>query len=352
MAEELPGDVPRAGSAEREDLAAAMGGRSSAAAEEVQRRSERLDREGFSQANFFAGVLNMVVTAFVFGRWPEHAWVLYGGKCAVLIPVWYRRVIIYRRGHLHILDICWVMNIASAVYLGATLVGLMPDAIRNWAFRTFFMNAMGFQSWSAIMLSNSLVFHSVEKTAALLIHLTPAMVCLTLRWGQERLGVPIEEVWGGYFPNSEQNRGTRAGALLLAAVVPYGAWWVLYAGWLVVFGADLHTRGWSTLFAHFYEKRKLGQLFGKLGLHGLRSHAMLYMLAHGLLSVTSFAWALLCWRVFVVHLVWVCAIILYIIWNGADYYVETVVKSYGPIINRRRTGGSVELVETAGRAVA
>ena len=84
------------------------------AMEEISLVEGRLHDEGFSQMAFFMGVSNLGITGYVLGRFPEHIWVLYIAKTAILIPAWLREVSRRYNGFLFVLDYCWAINICLA----------------------------------------------------------------------------------------------------------------------------------------------------------------------------------------------------------------------------------------------
>jgi hypothetical protein len=58
--------------------------------EEVDRTAAKRMREGFNEFNFAVGVLNSFFIAFVFGRLPQHLWLVYFVESLMLLPTKFR----------------------------------------------------------------------------------------------------------------------------------------------------------------------------------------------------------------------------------------------------------------------
>jgi Protein of unknown function (DUF2838) len=123
---------------------------------------------------FFLGVLNVMVLNYFTGT---HQWVLpyyYTVKAPLLIAL---RYFSYRRSSWHwfLLDFCY--------YANALLLAVL------WAARhepRLFMIAFsvinGPLLWAVPLFRNSLVFHSIDKTTSVFIHLSPVLLSFVARW--------------------------------------------------------------------------------------------------------------------------------------------------------------------------
>jgi len=148
-------------------------------------------------------------------------------KAMILIPAWYRRVMIDFKGHLFIAELCWVSNALSVVYMVLVWTRSLPEDLQMRAFQSFFMASLGYLSWSIIVVSDAIIFHSLERTASLFIHMLPPLVCLTIRWSDQMM-YPMQQIWPGYFPNEEDMNHAPLLELYASGVVPYSVWWFLH----------------------------------------------------------------------------------------------------------------------------
>lgn len=124
--------------------------------------------------SFVFGVVNIALTAFLFGRFPEWMPLFFTVKFFVLIG---SRLFVYRsrRWHYFLLDFCYFVNILVLFY-----VHFFPNSHLLFAICFSFSN--GPLAWAIIAWRNSMVFHSLDKMTSIFIHLSPPMVTYTLRW--------------------------------------------------------------------------------------------------------------------------------------------------------------------------
>lgn len=290
--------------------------------------SIKLGREGLSKLTFFFGVTGFLGVIFIFGRWPWHLWLVLFAGYFVLPPLWYIHVMKFRKGHLFILDLCWVASIVFMVYLGLTLAQVMDESQRLWAFRTFFVYGAGFLSWSIVALGNQVVFYSNERMAIVFVHVMPCLVTLGLREGSD-LSPQVKQMWPGYFPEGVW-ADTDFYDLFLAGVVPYLMWWVPYTFWLLCIGLEMPGRGYMTVFSELH--RKLKPFAVKYCCKEERAHAVIYMTVHFVLCCLSYVWAMLVFWSYLLHWIWVCIVLIFAIWSGSMYYINVTVKKFGPLL--------------------
>jgi len=289
------------------------------AIEEVKATSKKMAAEGLSQVAFFVGVVNIAVTGFVLGRYPEYIWVLYVFKVLTYIPAWFIEVTKRFNASLWVLDFCWVSNISLGSYMLLNLLmgERIPAEVQRWAFNWFFATALGPLSWAALALQNGLIFHSIERTASLFIHFTPSMVAWTLRWSPELM----TRTWPGHF-TEEMLAMADLGDIYRAGITAYTIWITLHAAWLLSVGVDAPKGGSSTVFGELYEKHQLGQKFEKaFGVKTIRGHAAIYLAIHGACCSICFAWSMLCYRYWIVHTAWCLLVFVSSVWMGAGYYM-------------------------------
>lgn len=289
------------------------------------------EAEGLSQVSFFFGVLNVPLLCLVMAWWPQHFWVLYSLECLLLIPAWIVQMHRVYRGVLFILDFCWVVNITFTLCMLTLIVAPWPPAYRLWGFLTFFSVSLGPLSWACIVLHNGLVFHSIEKTASLTIHLIPLFVAWTIINANDK----VQEAWPGRFPTSEELAEVRLADLFAAGSLLYSAWWVLHSLWLLSVGVDQPAKGRSTVFDGLYSKSGMGPtLTRKIGTASVRCHAFLYLLVHCVLSQITFFWPLLCFWSQALHVAFGAAVFASAAWSGAGYYEYVMARRYTKVVKQ------------------
>lgn len=268
--------------------------------------------EALPAVAFELGVANVIVLAWLFGAHPEHYWVAWFVEFPVIFGLVAR--VWYKAGRLlYFAEFCWVVTSLGWVYLAAELLSFagvahpLAPAARLGLARTFFSVSNGPLALSVLALSNSLVFHDIERWGSVVIHFGPALTSWAIRWKRAEL----QAAWPGAFgtsalavdvdaAGSAACRALRGAAreacaaaelaelnAYTAPIALYGAWWVVYAGWLLAIGCVLPERhGWRSSFA---DMRPICAAVGaRAGVprSAVRAHAALYLVMHGAL-VTS-----------------------------------------------------------------
>ena len=88
---------------------------STKALQSVQQKSREIEKMGMSASSFGLGLLNVVASSFVLGRWPEHFWVWTAVTVGPML-VWTFYDKIKSRTHLYMLDFCWIANILLSIF--------------------------------------------------------------------------------------------------------------------------------------------------------------------------------------------------------------------------------------------
>jgi hypothetical protein len=128
----------------------------------------------WDQVTFFVGVTNTVATALMVGGYGFILPWFYSVKLPTLVIA---RYFSYKSHNWHwfLLDFCYFANILMCVFLW-----LLPK--NHYLFFVVFAIVNGPLMWAIVVFSNALVFHSVDKTTSLLIHITPILVSYVVRW--------------------------------------------------------------------------------------------------------------------------------------------------------------------------
>lgn len=150
------------------------------------------------------GVSNVIATAIVAFRWPQHFWLWHLCKTLVLIPwrfVRFRRI----RKTLYLLDWCYVVthltNAGALLALARVTFGYETRiaAYNSALVRAGFAMATGPLAWSVFIFRNSLVFHDVDNITSVFIHFSPMALFWCLRWGAGLGPSAVENAWPALF---------------------------------------------------------------------------------------------------------------------------------------------------------
>lgn len=195
---------------------------------------------------FFIGVLNALLKAFLLGAIPGYFW-LYATlqfpiMLGMLVPLWARRGKL-----LYFTELCWVMNMGGWIFLCCEafamagrhhLFGLVESSTilfstpaRVEAARTFFGVANGPLALTVLMNGNALVFHDLERTLSFFIHFSPALVSWTLRWRADA-SVPLLGLDDA--ASATVVGGASSFEVVTRPLMLYFCWWFVYGVWLLV----------------------------------------------------------------------------------------------------------------------
>ncbi|KAF1815776.1 hypothetical protein P152DRAFT_390260 [Eremomyces bilateralis CBS 781.70] len=121
------------------------------------------------KVSFIGAVLNIFMSGYLLGAWPEWFHVWYTVQLVYYLPI---RFYTYRKREFHyfLVDLCYFVNL-----LVVFSIWVFPNS-RRLMISTFCL-AFGNNAIAIAMWRNSLVFHSLEKVTTLFIHIMP---CVTL----------------------------------------------------------------------------------------------------------------------------------------------------------------------------
>lgn len=86
---------------------------------QVETMAQKHVRDGFSEFNFFLGMMNCFLVIFVFCAYPEHFWILFLVQACFLFP---SKVITLSRTKplnnlLYLLEYCWVLTMVGTILM-------------------------------------------------------------------------------------------------------------------------------------------------------------------------------------------------------------------------------------------
>jgi len=314
----------------------------------LERRSKYLKEKGLNVRSFFFGVTNVLVVTWCYGAVPEHFWIVYIVETLILFPLRYRNMVRAKPLSLvyYWFDFCWIANFAINIGLvvcsidalfSRPLTGffklLDSDSFRRSLFCTFFGIATGPFLCSVGALGNALIFHDVENTVSVFIHLVPALLAYTLRFHSAE----ILAAWPHLF-RLDYLGDIRPWEVCVLSGIAYLAWWVCYTLWLVVQGLHLPAKGYDTVFhSMMREPNPVEQILGWSKAERMRRKkanqypvisVLIYMLIHGIASAFSLGMSALCCcsRYF---FLWTLGVMtLSAVYRGAQRYTYYILELY------------------------
>jgi Protein of unknown function (DUF2838) len=339
-------------------------------------------QEGMSEVNFTVGVLNAFFVCYVFGRFPEHFWLLYAVETIILIPTKFYYMVKAKplNEALYYLDLCFFLNFVGMLALTTFAVlrlldiSAAPTFVRKQVYLTFMAAACGPLLGASFLLPFvSFLFHDVRTMTGLFIHILPPMVAFTFLWH----GDQVREAWpmlfqlnylddvhffpesGPYFIPGVGGLGTVAGN----GIAVYVAWFIPYVTWMVTIGLDLprttrRAKGkdgqsllprYDTVF-HSTVRGGLCMTFGKLFWNRPKETSVkqmetndyelrdfvVYMLIHATLAIASiYVLAYACYANKHVHMSLLVALIVICVHRGSKRYTYYSTTMYGRLVRQR-----------------
>jgi hypothetical protein len=306
----LPAGFKEKMDSHRENLAFKLENRLNSLKEGMNRAPFIKTRDKFS---FVAGVTNVALTFLLLGRHPEWAPIYYTIKALLLLTIrWY--IFKEKKYHYFLFDFCYYVNVLVLLYLH-----VFPRS--ETLFLICFAFCTGPLAWSVVTWRNSLVFHSLDKTTSLFIHLTPNILFYALRWlDQHPESVDKYETF--------RNKEVTFGQMVLLPIIPYLLWQALYFIKVQVISAKkVQERDYQTTFRWFssMDKGRIGKLVKKASPNWRLAAFMGYQLLY---TVVTMLPSVLYLRYFWAHTLLIAGMCIISAWNGANYYFEVFSTRY------------------------
>lgn len=107
--------------------------------------------------------------------------------CCRTVPLLAYRYVTYsmKKHHYFMLDFCYSVNVLCFAHLF-----LAPSS--TTVFALAFMSSCGPLAWAVIAWRNSLVFHDIDKTTSLFIHIMPPLLMYAQRECREAAGLACQ----------------------------------------------------------------------------------------------------------------------------------------------------------------
>eukprot|EP01105_Mastigella_eilhardi_P024632 TRINITY_DN6462_c0_g1_i1.p1 TRINITY_DN6462_c0_g1~~TRINITY_DN6462_c0_g1_i1.p1 ORF type:complete len:1016 (+),score=223.04 TRINITY_DN6462_c0_g1_i1:66-3113(+) len=260
---------------------------------------------------FVLGVVNVGLTTYFIGKYPQYFYLWFSFKCVVLL---FTRFCDYRkeRTHYFMFDFCYFANLLFVMFSW-----FFPSS--PLLFRLLFVVANGPLAWSIIAFSNSAVFHSRSHMTSLFIHISPVMLSYCLRW------YPSHFDTGCVNLNNCHENPLRL--FWRAFLYVYLVWFVLYYVWVfVILGPRAKEKKNKTLFDWFTSKGP-GLFIAHFHPNDL-VNKFLYMVVHCFCCCIALFLGALLWNSFVAHTTFLITLCFYAVWEGAEHYFQSFASQY------------------------
>lgn len=320
--------------------------------EVIAGRSKDLQDKGLSPNAFFSGVTNLVVVVWCFGVWPQYFWILYVAETLALFPMRFRHMYYAKPSEvLYWLDFCWIANFLCNVglivfVLEASLspkeahTAIHDAGFREWCFCMFWGVANGPLVCACGVLGNALIFHDVDNTVSVFIHLVPSMLAYTLKWQKDA----VRFAWPKMFHLDYFDTVQPWSHIYLRGMIFYWCWWLIYTSWLVACGLRVPSRGRDTIF-HYTVRGNggMGKLMGwkpeevkqraKDNDFTIKC-AIVYMFLHmtGVAAAMTISVACFTWHWF--HALMILFLAISTIYRGAQRYTYYILHSYTSMLRK------------------
>jgi len=303
-----------------------------AAAEKL--RSDMMSEKMFGKLAFTIGVTNMLLSLFLFLQHFYFFIYFYSIKVPILFAV--RFVLYYQsKNHYFMLDFCYFGNLLMMAFLWPNILKISTS--EPWLFLVVWGVINGPVAWAVVGFGNSLVFHSIDKTTSLFLHLTPTMVSYVVRWHLQK-----------DFNVCEPGEGACSLGYQFTYIVGGGCLYFFSHGflyYLVVqcfcmrcnkeFAEGKDESGQQAYWTSFrYLTRRKDSLITRL-VFSLGSGAAPYIWGgiNVCCAAATMLLSVLMYNYQIVHTTFGVMLVLYATWAGANFYYEVFSKSKGVGVN-------------------
>ncbi|KAF3760243.1 hypothetical protein M406DRAFT_269654 [Cryphonectria parasitica EP155] len=273
--------------------------------------------------SFICGVLNIFLTGYLIGAYPEYMHLWYSVQILYFMPI--RFYTYHKRGyHYFLADLCYFVNFVLMASLWA-----FPGSKR--LFISAFCLAFGNNAVAIIMWRNSLVFHSFDKVTSLFIHIMP---CATLHCLVHLIDVELQrERFPAIYVIKHSPPGSPTAyanivSMLAWSTVPYAVWQLAYYFLITVRRREKIAAGRPTSFTWLrksYSKAWIGKLVLSLPDSLQESAFMLIQYSYAVLTMLPCPlWFYSRWA----SAVFLMVVFVWSVYNGATYYIDVFGKRF------------------------
>lgn len=275
------------------------------------------------KVSFICGVLNIFITGFFFGAYPESMHVWYSAQILYFMPI--RFYTYHKRGyHYFLADLCYFVNFVLMASLW-----LFPGSKR--LFISAFCLAFGNNAVAIILWRNSLVFHSFDKVTSLFIHIMP---CATLHCMVHLLDPELQRTRFPavyvikHSPPGSPTAYANIVSMLAWSTVPYAVWQLAYYFLITVRRREKIAAGRPTSFTWLrksYAKGWLGKTVLSLPDSLQEPAFMLIQYSYAVLTMLPCPlWFYSRWA----SAAFLMVVFVWSVYNGSTYYIDVFGKRF------------------------
>jgi len=211
-------------------------------------------------------------------------------------------------------DFCYFANVLMMAYLW-----VFPDNCRLYHVCFAFTN--GPLAFAILAWRNSLVFHSLDKTTSIFIHLTPNLVIWSLHWFP---GSPNYATCAANHDTISFYEGT-----IFPLVVPYLMWQVLYYLKVEIFDKPYFKSDKEIMTSYKYTIGSgTGIMYQFCMIFGKKYSVFMFGVAQFVYTFFTLCLIKLFYENYWIHTVFLFLIITGATYNGAQFYIEVFSKRY------------------------
>ncbi|KAJ9237842.1 hypothetical protein DTO169E5_5013 [Paecilomyces variotii] len=271
---------------------------------------------------FIAGILNIFISGYLIGAYPEYLYLWYSGQLAYFMPI---RFYTYRkRGyHYFLADLCYFVNMMCMLSFF-----VFPNSKR--LFISTYCLAYGNNAVAIAMWRNSMVFHSMDKVVSVFIHIMPpaALHCLTHLTAPEILKERFPAIYAIKYSDPASPEHYSLGDMVIWATVPYLVWQLSYHFLITVRHREQIAAGRPTSFTWLrksYAKTWIGKIV--LSLPEVLQEPAFMLIQYFYAILTMIPCPIWFWYKWASS-AFLSVVFIWSIYNGATYYIDVFGKRF------------------------
>ncbi|PYI13500.1 hypothetical protein BO86DRAFT_308571 [Aspergillus japonicus CBS 114.51] len=272
--------------------------------------------------SFIAGVLNIFISGYLLGGWPEWFYIWFSAQLAYFMPIRYYGY--HKRGyHYFLADLCYFVNMLCMLS-----IWVFPGSKR--LFISTFCLTFGNNAVAIAMWRNSMVFHSMDKVVSLFIHIMPPVTlhCLVHLTSAATLKARFPAIYAIKFSEPGSPDHFTLLEMMGWATVPYMIWQAAYHCFITVRRAEKIAAGRPTSFTWLrksYAKTWLGKFVLSLP-ESLQAPAFM-LIQYFYAILTMIPCPLWFWSRWASG-AFLTALFILSVHNGATYYIDIFGKRF------------------------
>ncbi|KAJ8107218.1 hypothetical protein ONZ43_g6804 [Nemania bipapillata] len=275
------------------------------------------------KVSFIFGVMNIFVSGYLIGAYPEYFHLWYTAQLAYFMPI--RYFTYHRRGyHYFLADLCYFVNFLLFVSLW-----ILPSSKR--LFIAAYCLAYGNNAVAIIMWRNSLVFHDFDKVTSLFIHIMPCVTlhCIVHLLPSEEQRDRFPALWTvKTSPPGSPTAYSNVISMIVWSTIPYAIWQLSYYVFITVRRREKIAAGRPTSFTWLrrsYSKVWIGKFVLSLPASLQEPAFMMIQYLYAVLTMLPCSlWFYSRWA----SAVFLMFVFTWSVYNGSTYYIDVFGKRF------------------------